>query len=105
MDADSKEKKTGKVKDPRSRIELKESPGENLESPGQRVYSEVNRLIGPRASGGTIENISPKQCSIVLMESHIFYSNTRGKKLFQLPSHARVHEMISFDAIFFPGET
>jgi hypothetical protein len=58
VDANLKEKK-GKGKDPRSRIELKESPGGNLESQVQRVHSEVNRLIGARASGGTIETIPP----------------------------------------------
>lgn len=68
------------MKDPRSRIELKKKPERKpRESQGQRVYSEVNRLIGAGASGDTIETI-PKQCSIVLMESHIFYYNTRGKK-------------------------
>ena len=41
--------KKGKVKDPRSPIELKESPGENQERVKDRVYPEVNRLIGARA--------------------------------------------------------
>lgn len=38
------------------------------------------------------------------MESHIFYSKTRGKNLFQLPSHAKVHKAISFGAIFIRGD-
>lgn len=48
------------MKDPRSRIELKKKPERKpRESQGQRVYSEVNRLIGAGASGDTIETISP----------------------------------------------
>lgn len=37
------------------------------------------------------------------MKSHIFYYNTRGKNLFQLPSHAKVHQAISFGAMFISG--